>query len=914
MVNKKRRNLLLFLFLFLFLLVSFGQTLKMNFWRDDYTMLFKLQHPLEKASHFGENGLIGSGPYKYILLPHALFFPIFKLNPLGYFVVGLMLYAGAMYAIYFFVNEFLNNKKAAMFASLVFAAGYISSDGLYRIINSWQNSNSQILAVLAMFAFIKYLNKRNLKYYFLSLLLYLVSIEFIFVRSHSLIFLITTLDFLVGVLPDIKKNFIGFVARQIPFWILFKLWYLQSDQVRGMGITERAASIFLNRNFGELTPLFANIGNVLVPDKLQTQLISIFSRLFLRGEPISGQILWVNIFVLIVFVFMITLVVRLAKLSKKHNLVPLIFLFLLLILNQYFVSGNYYWYKDIQTIASGMIGMASFVVFLFIPVIFWNKNRRAAIMVLFGWAVIVFQVLSYFVVYKDAVFESTHRYFSGAFVGYCLLMGGLVSVSLWTKAKSKLKLINHVCLGGLILLIFINLKLNISSQSKFVREISIPSKQFYKQLKSSIPGIKKDSLLYFDIQNSGFYQHQFDEFFSVGSMPNSTAIAVYYGIDRYDFFLTSNYNEVLSKIVKNEVSINQVYSFFYGADGLKNTTSDFRKLLLDGGEKVDNISFPEKFENTFTYTFASEEKPDSLTPLLFRMDISLQPLFDKFGNIQTASLTNYSFSEKLNFINYLKSKKDYYKKSKAIALSDWQYEKVGNILDNDTNTFWRGDRLYWYDNHKEAVTVDLGKNKRISKIIWVNPNHYWTPISYTIETSLDNQTWTVVKNVEEASERKDGELVIEKFPSTLARYVRMNFSKTVTDDSPAIAELEVVEDKYLGVDIVNSENFIKNPFAGTVDRSELIGIYNAFAPLAEVVVSINTDKGELTKAVKVPVNMGKRVIYQGVIPAYGTGVESITLEINNIPTLINVYDFGVKNMSLSELNTKGLIKIFEEDQ
>ena len=909
MAHKNRKNLLAFLVLFLFLLFSYGQTFKMNFWRDDYTMLFKLQHSLERASHFGENGLIGSGPYKFILIPHALFFPIFKLNPTGYFVVGLILYAGAMYAIYLFVNELLKNKKAAFFASLVFAAGYIASDGLFRIINSWQNSIGQILAVLAFAAYVKFFNKGKLKYYFLGLGLYFASIEFVYVRSHSLIIIIFALDLLLGLLPNFKKGLIAFAIRQIPFWVLFKLWYLQSDQVKGAGIIGRAVSIFVNHNFGELTPLFASIGNVLVPDKLQTRLISITTRLFLGGEPVSGQIFWINIFVSIVFIFMTILIVRLAKLSKRYCLFPIIFLLLTLILNQYFVSGNYYWYKDIQTIASGMIGMASFVIFLFIFVVFWNKNRRTGTLVLLGWATIVSQVFGYFLVYKDAIYESTHRYLSGAFIGYCLLMGGLVSVFLWTKTKSGLKLINYVGLAGLFILILINLKLNISSQSKFVREISIPSKQFYKELKINVPEFEKGSLFYFDIQDSSFYQHQFDEFSSVGSMPNSTAIAVYYGVDRYDFFLTSNYNEVLAKIVKKELSTAQVYSFFYGANGLKNTTNDFRNLLLNGGREINKISSPVKFENKFT----AEQKHDALTPLLLRMDISLSPLFDKFGDKQLTSSTNYSLSEKLDFINYLKSKKDYYKISKAIALSDWQYQKIDNILDNDINTSWRGDRLYWHDNLKDAVTVDLGKNKRVSKIIWVNWNHYWTPTSYTIEVSLNNQVWMVVKKVENAKERKDGEVVIEEFPSVLARYVRMNLSKTVTDDSPAIAEIEVVEDKYFKVDIINADSFIKNPFAGTVDNNELIVIYNAFAPLAEIVVSVNTDKGKLADAVSIPVNMGKRAVYQGVIPAYGTNVESITLEIKNIPTLVNLYDLSMRNMSLSELEEESLIKIFEKN-
>ena len=100
---------------------------------------------------------------------------------------------------------------------------------------------------------------------------------------------------------------------------------------------------------------------------------------------------------------------------------------------------------------------------------------------------------------------------------------------------------------------------------------------------------------------------------------------------------------------------------------------------------------------------------------------------------------------------------------------------------------------------------------------------------------------------------------------------------------------------------------------GTIDKNELVAIYDALIPLAQITVSVDTDKGNLANAVNIPVSIGKRGTYQGVIPAYGTTIESITLQIKNLPTLINLYSISARNMSFSQLRKDGRIKIFDEN-
>ncbi len=540
-----------FVFLFIFLLLSYGLTLKMNFWRDDYSMLFKLQHPAEQAGHFGK-GLVGAGSYKYILLPHAFFYPLFQFNPTGYFVIGLLLYAFAMYSLYLLTNELLKNKKAAIFTSLVFAAGYIASDGLFRIINSWQNSYEQILILLIAWAYVRYFNKKGIKYYFAALLLYLISIEFVYVRSHGTIAMIVAIDLILGLIPNLsekaarlKSEFLKFVARVVPFGLLFYLWYFKNGAPEVSGIKDKLFSIFLGGNFGQLTPLFANIGNVLVPDQIQSLFISSVSKLFLKSEAVDGQVFWFGMLVTLIVFIAIYLFARLASVSRKYSLVMLLPLTVAMVVNLKYYYEGLYWYQDTQTVTFGLLGIDSLIFSLFVFVALWNKNRKAGTAVFLGWIILASQVFAYYIYYSGEILGSTHRYLSNAFVGYCLFLGGLATFFLTVKPSKNASKIRYLALTILFLLVLTNLKLNIDHELKFVNEISTPSINFYRQLKSAVPAFEKGSLFYFDIKDSAFYQHQFDEFFSVGSMPNSTAIADYYNVDRYDFLIDAHFIEFL---------------------------------------------------------------------------------------------------------------------------------------------------------------------------------------------------------------------------------------------------------------------------------------------------------------------------------------------------------------------------------
>lgn len=115
--TKKYSSLLLIIAAILVVLIAYGQTLRMYFWQDDFALLFKLQHLQEPAGSFG-SGVIGSGPYKYLISFFVPFFPLFKLNAFPYFLVGFLSYLLVTLVFYFFASEIFSDKKSGVFCNV----------------------------------------------------------------------------------------------------------------------------------------------------------------------------------------------------------------------------------------------------------------------------------------------------------------------------------------------------------------------------------------------------------------------------------------------------------------------------------------------------------------------------------------------------------------------------------------------------------------------------------------------------------------------------------------------------------------------------------------------------------------------------------------------------------------------------
>ena len=857
-------------------ILAYGQTLRMYFWQDDSAIIFKLQHLQGAAGSFGE-GIIGSGPYKYLISFFVPFFPFFKLEPFYYFLVGALSYLIVVFVFSFLAKELFKDvrntgsKIATFFATLVFAAGYVGSDIMFRISNSWQSNLGLILAVLSLTFFIKSIKERNSKliYYLLSLFLFWACTEFVYVRSHSLVFPILAIGILVAGYQLKIRKILFTVLRQIPFWLIFYVRYLKGESMGSSALTIIINNL-LHGKLETLTGFIATIGNGFVPDILQSRFIRFFPNKF-------------NLFYLLLFAVITWVIFSFFRLEKSKKYLVTVFLFLGYLLNRHFISQDLYWYGTKEAFIAGASGIYASILLIFLTIYLWKKYKVIATSIILGYLIFVSQLFGYFIQYPDSIFATTHRYLNYPFIGYSLVIAGVSYALFKVSRKTGIFLLSGVVITNLIL--------GVHYQLKIIKNRSIPTRNFYINLKSFVPSVTKGTAFYFDVQAEPFLRQQFNDFFSVGSMPNTTALAIYYGVDRYDIKMFTELDELLYKLSTKDIDIGNLYTFYYGKEGLVDTTSYFRQALV-GKSREPFVGTPVELK----------------IPIKVNLDDSVSYPYSFSGK----NKRDFTLEEKGNFILYFDSRLNYYRNVHAESLSEWKFQEITNVIDNNADTSWRGHRIYWHDNNHEEIVIDLGSIKNINKLIWVNWIRTLVPISYKIEVLQDKKQWFEVKNISNGPKREDGEKVIESFDRIDARFVKLSIMKTQSGDAPAISEIEIVESKY-NFTISKAFEFLNNPFSYIENFDEMKTVLSCIYPFLNIRVSWETDKGNAYYDQPIK-NINKFYNFTGVFAPGGTKLINLDMSIKNAPLVIIKHNnLLLRNPSLSELEKSSLIKKLSEN-
>lgn len=451
-----------------------------------------------------------------------------------------------------------------------------------------------------------------------------------------------------------------------------------------------------------------------------------------------------------------------------------------------------------------LIGIVIFLISIYL-VLKIKTNKHLYILFLF-W--IFVNIASYAAYLPTNAYETTNRLLAHSFVG---LIG--IFVILAKENKAYYYLIVFWGLGNLINSYFL--------QKNILLNRSVPAKFFYTQLKEYVPKLEKGDILYFDVADS--QRQKFADNFSVAQMPEETAIAWQYGIDRYDIRRVTEYSDlkkildtgVITDINKKELKINNVYSFFYSDKGLLETTDNFKNSL--NNIKFEKISFTTNKTNDDTQIIF--DKPiDSLIPITLSIEIKAAP-----PNINEIKFP-YTYNQKLVInpvakdellrqlaFSYQKNKDLQLKNNKVKTSSNWKEDIGQNLFDNRKDTYWRADRVLWSKNGA-TFTIDLGSSQFINKFVWINGYSNNTPTKYVIETSNDNANWKIVVEKSFSKRIEPNVLNVDKFDSVSSRFVKMTIQNTLSNDSASIAEVWVVPTAFSDLDIVKTEEFLESPF------------------------------------------------------------------------------------------------------
>lgn len=851
------------LVLFITVCISYGQMLGMYIWKDDNAIFFKFDHLAEPAGYLGR-GLLGEGPYRLSVAPYWFIYKLFgNTNLVPYYILLLVFYYFAALAVY---NLFtvLVSPKAGKYSAIVFAVGYIASEGFYWMASSWILSVSIILTSLLVQRYYLLLQKQSFRNYAISFITYLSCIVITPVRTHYVIGLLLIMEIFWGVKWRQTKSIYKAVLRLIPFVGIFYFLYIVGADSRTASLSTyfealKTGHLYLFYSF------FATSGNIFLTD-FQSKYLFAFL------HPILVQSIGSFIFKISIMVIGSLLLSKYS--TKRGKLLRAVF----------FALGSLVWIYISKVILLSpqinLIGNDQYLLFIggegllfWLTQSFFTKKGKLYLFLIIWFSLNLAVYTSYI---PTGYYASIDRYLAHSFVA----LAGILGLYLSQRSSSRL------FIGVIILWIGTNLIGNVINQHSILIERSIPSKRFYTELRKNLPSISKGDQIYIDVADEN--RGHFSSAFSVGQMPESTALAWRYGVDRYDFLLLTDYSQTrLTAEQKNEYKGN-IHTFFFGDNKILNTTDEFLELTKKGTSAVLfnvkstskdlHINFTQRVSSVreLTLTLSVSAKAKDSNNITF-------PLIQMKNDTNTLASDSEFRRVAYDFMNY----KDTYRKLMKISpTSEWQDRVIENIKDENTNTVWQPDRIKWHDG-LQGFTVDLTKNEKINRVVWKNGFENNSPTKYEIYTSLNGNTFTKVLDVNSVSKIPSDIFIENIFSEVEARYVKVVYKESLNDDAPGIAEFMPIPSRFSKYQISSLEFFLDNPFNAVLDSKTYIELLNHFSGSGKVGYSWKTNKSAEYKTAPnkyVRVNYDSHSHkYKFIIPAGGTELTDVVLNNKSVP-------------------------------
>lgn len=168
------------LFVFLISFIIYFPSLFTFYTHDDFFLL-----KISKANSLGEffnffnftQGPEGLGVYRP-LTTQAFYFlsnSVFNLNPFALHVISFITFFLVIYFVYKLVNMITRNDSMAVFAAFLYATSATHYGHLYYL-GTYQELGLAVFCLLTVILFIKFVGKGNLKYYFLSVIAYVLAL------------------------------------------------------------------------------------------------------------------------------------------------------------------------------------------------------------------------------------------------------------------------------------------------------------------------------------------------------------------------------------------------------------------------------------------------------------------------------------------------------------------------------------------------------------------------------------------------------------------------------------------------------------------------------------------------------------------------------------------------------------------
>lgn len=496
-MTKRNKRIFPFIILAIAVLFSLGKTLQYYFFTDDYALLYHLQHNYSYG-----------WPYQYLVNIFSIPFRFFGINPEGYFALGIFTFYLTVLADYFLMLLLTRSKLTALLSALIFSTAYIGIDHFGLIISSTDNISNLNICLTLIF-FILWLDRKKIKYYFISLLWFWFSIVLLPIRAFPLVLFVP----IVGIVLTVKihrsvlsiKFLISRIIAFLPFLII-----AYSNGIFSYGQKAAVTSVIPNfsnykilelLNYNSIQEIFAILGRFI--------LLKPFLNLF--GPVLSPPY---YLFGIILFILCV-LVVILAFKNYERLGRSLLIVFLMTI--------------------AGYIG------YWFLLPIFDSNGE-------------------------------VNRYLSTSFLGYSAVFP-IVSYIIFKKISiiPKIGKLGFLIFIPVLIIMFTMISLSRNFEENNIRERSVPAKDFFKQLKSYLPSISGKNVFYFDYADHYPVAPRFGNIILGAYMPKETNFAVFYRVPLETIKIVDNIDALTTTLKNKEVDINHTHTFYYDEQGLHQT-------------------------------------------------------------------------------------------------------------------------------------------------------------------------------------------------------------------------------------------------------------------------------------------------------------------------------------------------------
>jgi len=758
---------------------------------------------------------------------------------------------------YFLIKILTKNILIATLSSLIFATGYIGIDQFTQMNIPLMNNISIIIMCFAMVFFILWLDKKNIRFYFISILLYLLGLTLFPFRIFSLILFIPTLGiifslrFSSSIVIFLKELTIS-LLQFIPFLVVpyFLGIYSYGDKPTSQGI----------QNYSIKNNALDNI----LSFEFIEELFAILGR-FVLVKPI-------------------TYIFNFSPDRDFFVLTGLIFFLTVLLTSLFFFFGKYSRYGRSLLIAL-LFTIEGYIGNMILLVEFDSNgpvNRYLTTSFLFFSATIslfLFLLLEMF----------------GRFEGL-------------NKKRILIVVVSFIILSFALM--------SREYENDIIENRSIPAKNFFKQLKTYVPTLSDNrcSVFYFDNASYSLIPARFGNVLASGVMAGDVNIAMPYEVSINSVKILRSYEDFLYFIKNPPCKKVSYYSFYYDEKGLHATTEKVFTLLENGSQAIipaEQVSY-KKNHGLSSITIAVSDV-STLTSLTIRFNLKVilrEPSLFSFPYIGVSTVSKVEEKDiknffqrrnvnKSNIFSYLIARKKFYQTIKVEVDSEHVDKKhPGSLLiDQREDTFWLTDEN---KPQERWIKLDLSETRKISRMLWRQEANR-IPTKYEILTSLDGLSWTKIRNVDPTRVGSEENLIVNNFDPVDARFVKIVIEETKNSFSPGFSEIEVIDATYQDVDLEAALRIFENPFEYIENLEELEKTNEYLRENATLKISTLTNKDGVfpnNDYNKFSIILdGTFHDYKFTIPATGIYLKSIGLEFN-FPAEIVISDILIENDAL----------------